>query len=236
MRKLAFATGRTPGLTQVALPAFLWGMSLKKVLLAALLLPVVLLAEDKPKITAFERSQGWRLLDASDLRGFRENKLPKNWTKNGYAFTGKAGTALVTAEEFADFELTFDCKVAEGGHGEVFIRVSEDETAPEKSGPVVYLYGHEDQVGGNGLVAPDRKVSSRFGDWSRVKIALFGNEVTCWINGDRVHSYLIGTPDWKKAVAASANPSVAKSANERTGRLAFTGEDIEIRNVKVRSM
>lgn len=223
-------------MTETGLPAFFWGMSPKKFFLAALLLPVVLLAEDKLKITAFERSQGWRLLDASDLRGFQENKLPANWKKSDGGFVGQAGTALVTADEFGDFELTFECKVAEGGHGEFYLRVSEDEKAPEHSAPVVLLPGHGDRTGGNGLSEPDRKVTPRVGEWQRVKIALFGNEVRCWINGDQVVSYMLGSSDWQKAVAASANPGVAKSANERSGRLAFSGDQIEIRNVKVRAM
>jgi len=211
-------------------------MSPKKLLLAALLLPVVLLAEDKPKITAFERSQGWRLLDASDLRGFRENKLPANWKKTDGGFAGQAGLALVTADEFGDFELTFECKVAEGGHGEFYLRVSEDEKSPEVTAPVVLLPGHGERTGGNGLAEPDRKVTVRLGEWQRVKIALFGNEVTCWLNGDRVGGYMLGSSEWQKAVAASAHPGVVKSANERSGRLAFSGESIEIRHIKVRSM
>lgn len=213
-------------------------MSLKTIAVAAFLLPLALVAADKPKISALERSQGWRLLDGSDVRGFRADKLPANWNyqKADGIFLGKSGAAMVTADEFADFELTFECKIAEGGAGKVYLRVSEDMDAPEKSGPVVLLSGYGDQFGGSGLREPDRKVKQRFDDWFRVKIALFGNEVTCWINGDRIDSYMIGSPDWMKAVAASAQPSVAKAADERSGRLVFAGEGFELRNVKVRAI
>lgn len=222
------------------LPAFFWGMSPKSLFVAVLMLPVALLAQEKekPKISALERSQGWRLLDTSDLRAFGGNKLPKNWQykKAEGIFVGATGTALVTAEEFGDFELSFDCKVATGGHAEVYVRSSEEQDAPEKSGAVVLLSGHGESVGGNGLAEPDRKLKPRFDEWYRVKIALFGNEVRCWINGDQVNSYMLGSSDWLKAVAASAQPGVAKAAHERTGRMAFSGDGVEIRNVKVRAM
>lgn len=211
-------------------------MSLKFLALAALVFPAVLLASEKPKVTAFERSQGWRLLDATEWHGFRANKLPANWQWRDDSLIGSAGAALVSNDDFVDFELTFDWKVAAGGHGEVYIKVFEDESAPEKSGPVMQLAGHGDALGGDGLGAPERKITPQFDVWYRTKIVVFGRQVEYWVNGEKVMGYLLDSPEWRKAVAASANPSVAKFVLERGGRVALAGEGIEVRNVKVRTI
>jgi hypothetical protein len=211
-------------------------MSPKSLAIAVLFLPTLLCAADQPKVTAYERSQGWHLLDASDWHGFRTNKLPANWQQRDGSFVGAAGAALVSNDEFADFELTFDWKVAPEGNGAVYFRVFEDEDAPEKSGPVMQLAGHGDALAGNGLAAPDHKLTPQFDVWYRSKIVVFGNQVEYWVNGEKVMSYMLDSPEWRKAIASSANPTVAKFVNERGGRVAFVGAGLEIRNVKVRSI
>lgn len=211
-------------------------MSPKSLLLAALVFPAALLAADQPKVTAFERSQGWRLLDGSDWHGYQTNKLPANWQVRDGSLFGAAGAALVSNDAFGDFELTFDWKIAPGGKGAVYFRVFENESAPEKSGPVMQLAGHGDVLAGNGLSAPDRKISPQFDVWYRCKIVVFGNSVEYWVNGEKVMSYMLDAPEWRKAIAASENPTVAKFVNERSGRVAVAGEGIELRNVKVRAI
>ncbi len=211
-------------------------MTAKLLAFAALVLPVALLAADQPKITAYERSQGWRLLDKTEWHGFGANKLPANWQVRDGSLVGGAGVAIVSNDEFADFELTFDWKVAPGGNGAVYFRVFEDEKSPEKSGPVMQLAGHGDALAGNGLSAPDKKLTPQFDVWYRSKIVVFGNAVEYWINGEKITGYALDTAEWRQAVAASANPTVAKFVNERGGRLAFAGEGLEVRNVKVRGI
>lgn len=209
-------------------------------LLSTLAIGCVLHAADKPKLTAFERSQGWRLLfdgsDASDWRGYRANKLPANWRVADGSLTGGAGPALVSAEEFGDFELTFDWKVGEGGHGEIFFRVSEDAAAPDQTGPQMLLAGHGNALGGNGLNAPDRTVPPQFDVWYRSKIVVFGNLVEHWLNGERVHVYTIDSPAWREAVAASRFSSAREFGRLRSGRFALAGERVEFRHLKVRAL
>jgi hypothetical protein len=210
------------------------------VLLAVVATGSALVAAEKPKVTAFERSQGWRLLfdgsDASDWRAYRANKLPANWQVADGSLAGGAGPALVSAEEFGDFELTFDWKVGEGGHGEVLFRVMEDAAEPAQSGLQMQLAGHGAALGGDGLSAPERAVTPQFDVWYRAKIVVFGNVVEHWINGERVHAYTIDSPDWRKAVAASALAGARDLGQARAGRLALSGEKVEFRNLKVRPL
>lgn len=217
------------------------GMTLKSLCVFAVLLPgLALSAAERVKLNAFERSQGWRLLfdgvDVSDWRGYRGEKLPANWRVQDGSLFGTAGDALVSAEDYADFELTFDWRVEAGGHGEIYFRVTEDESVPENSGPVMQLAGHSETLAGNGFVPPDRALTPQFGIWYRGKIVVFGNQVEHWLNGERVLRYMLDTPDWRKAVAASRFAAFAEYGTLRRGRVALAGERVEFRNIKVRPL
>lgn len=215
-------------------------MSLKPLCVAAVLLAgVAACAAERVKLNAYERSQGWRLLfdgaDASDWRGYQAEKLPANWRVQDGSLHASDGAALVSAEEFADFEFTFDWRIAEGGRGEVYFRVSEDEPAPEQTGPVMLLGGHE-ALAGNGFVPPDRALPLQVDVWYRGKIVVFGNQVEHWLNGERVLRYLLDTPDWRQAVAAGKFAAYRDFGRLRQGRLALSGNRVEFRNLKVRPL
>src|SRR5262245_8805672 len=112
---------------------------------AGLVLAGHLGAAEAPTLTALERSQRWRYLfdgeSVSDWRGYRQNKVPANWQVADGSLTGGEGVALATTQDFKDFEIVFDWKVAEGGRAEVFYRADEDVAAVEDSGLVMQLAG-----------------------------------------------------------------------------------------------
>lgn len=207
---------------------------------AALCLSVTALAAEPPKITAYERSQGWRLLfdgkDVSDWRGYRANKISANWSAAGGSLVGTAGSALVSIADYEDFEFMFDWKVAAGGNGAVYFRVSEDEAKPEETGPMMALSGHGDALGGNGISPPDRALPPQFDVWYRAKIVVYGNQVEFWINGDRVMEFMIDSPSWRKALAASRLAGYRDLGQLRKGCFALAGEGVEFRNIKVRRL
>lgn len=195
---------------------------------------------DRTKLTATERAQGWRLLfdgeSISDWRGYRSGKVPRNWQVRDGVLSGFAGDALVTAEAFDDFELVFDWRVAEGGHGEIYFHVSEDAAHPEETGPVMELAGHGNALATNsGLTAPDRKVMPQFGVWHRSRIVVFGDVVEYWLGGDRVLGFTIGASDWQSAVSGSRFAAFPEFARFRRGVIALSGEGVEFRNIRIKS-
>lgn len=196
-------------------------------------------AAEKPKVSAYERSQGWRLVfdgrDTSDWRGYRADRLPANWEVRDEALAAAAGPALVSVAEYADFELQFDWRVTDGGRGAVHFRVSEDGAAPGDTGPRMVLVGAGDGLGGDGFRPADRRLTPQTGVWYRAKILVFGNAVEHWINNERVLVYTLDTPDWRKSVAAS--PGLSRDFGRlKSGQIALAGEGIEFRNIKVRSL
>lgn len=213
----------------------------KLFLAAATMIAAATAGAEDAKLTAFERSQGWRLIfdgtSSGDWHGYRANAVPANWQVNNRSLVGQAGPALASAEEFGDFELTFDWKVAAGGHGEVYFHVSEDGKSPEESGPVMELAGHGAALAGNGgLNKPDRAITPQFDVWYRSKILVFGYQVEYWINGERVAGFMIDSSDWRRAVAGSRFRAFRDFGLLRSGRIVLSGDGVSFRNVKVRSL
>lgn len=209
-------------------------------LTAALACAGALAAAERVRLTAYERAQGWRLLfdggSLSDWRAADGAKRPANWAVVDGVLRGRAGPALLSAEEFGDFELSFDWRVREGGRGEVYFRVARGGTRPEESGPVMELAGWGSALGGNGGVsAPEREVAAQFDVWYRAKITVYGNLVEHRLQGDRVMSYLLDTAEWRAGVARSRFAGRLDYGRERVGVIALAGEGVEFRNIKVRA-
>ena len=208
---------------------------------AGLMLAGQLGAAEAAKLTALERSQGWRLLfdgqTLSDWRGYRLNKVPANWQIVEGSLTGSAGTALASAEDFKDFEIVFDWKVSAGGSAEVFYRVAEDAASPETSGPVMQLAGAGVLMAGNGgLNSPWHEITLQTDVWYRAKISVFGYQVQHWINSERVLTYLIDSPDWRAAVAGSRYKAFKDYGLLNSGRIVLSGSGVVFRNIKIRAL
>jgi hypothetical protein len=207
------------------------------VLLLSLVAGCAVSANDRPGLTAYERSQGWRLLDsASDWRAFGGHKLPANWDVRDGVVTGNAGQAVVSGDEVGDFELQFNWKVGAGGRGAVYFHIDEDEATVERSGAQMQLAGFGPTMGGNGFSAPDRKLTPQFDVWYHSKIVVFGYVVEHWINGERVQTYTIGSSEWRKRVSDSGATFGKEFGRLRMGRVALTGDKVEFRNVKLRAL
>jgi hypothetical protein len=204
-----------------------------------LILAGQLAAADVTKLTALERSQGWRFLfdgvSLSDWRGYRQNKLPANWQVVEGSLTCGGGTALATTEDFKDFEIAFDWKVGAGGSAAVYYRVDEDIAEVGDSGPVMQLAGGE--MGGNGgLNKPWREITLQPEVWYRARIMVFGNQVEHLINGERILTYVIDSPDWQVAVAGSRYKALRDYGRLDTGRIVLSGHGASFRNIKLRAL
>lgn len=214
-----------------------------KVLLGAtgLLVAGQLHAAEAQRLTAYERSQGWRYLfdgqSLSEWRGYRQNKLPANWQVVEGSLTSAGGTALASVEDFKDFEIVFDWKVSAGGSAAVYFRGAEDAAEPGDSGPVMQLAGQGVTMAGNGgLNTPWREITLQPDVWYRAKILVFGNQVEHWVNGDRVLNYLIDSSEWRAAAAGSRFKALKDYGLLGSGRIVLAGSGVVFRNIKIRAL
>ena len=112
-------------------------------------------------LTAAETSAGWQLLfDGKTIdkwRGYNTKEIPAFWSIVDGAITAAKGKGadLVSVDEYGDFELAVDFKVAKNGNSGIFYRGVESPTGPiYHSAPeyqVLDDIGHPDAKNG-----PDR--------------------------------------------------------------------------------
>ncbi len=212
-------------------------------LAAAILLMLPALPAQAARLTAYERSQGWRLLfDGATTwgwHGYKSNKAPVNWRveEGALVCSEDAGPALVSDETFKDFELSFQWKVAAGGRAELFFRLSEDGARPDDTSPVFQLGGEGVECGGDGgLTKPWRETTVPPATWQQARLIVFGNQVEYWINGRQVSTYLLGGPEWRAAVATVRQSAARDFGQQPDGAVALAGRGAAFRDIRLRAL
>lgn len=173
-----------------------------------------------------EKVEGWELLfDGKDpnikWRSIKSDKFPAaGWVIEDEALVllpGRKGGDVITREQFSDFELVLDYKLADSANTGIKYFVSEIKNAKgrtELNGPEFQLiddYKHESVKDNKSpetstgslylLYAPKGKVLNKPGEWNQAKIVSKGKNVEHWINGKQVLSYERGSEEFRKLVA-----------------------------------
>lgn len=206
-------------------------------------------------LTPAERAAGWQLLfdgkSTEGWRGYRRRNVPVGWqVVDGLLMRVADGAGdMITTREFADFELELDWNIAPNGNSGIFYRGIEGdapiyETAPEmqvlddarfrpdglspltSAGSVFGLYPTR-----RGVVRPA-------GEWNHVRIVARGDHVEHWLNGVQVATYELGSPDWKRRVAASKFKAWPRFGTARSGVIGLQdhGSWVAFRNIKLREL
>ncbi|MBN2580034.1 MAG: DUF1080 domain-containing protein [Pirellulales bacterium] len=206
--------------------------------------------EDRPGaelpnvLTLSEQAAGWQLLfDGKSDKGWKAiYRLPY---RKGYQIDN--GTLelcypryrLATVEEFDDFELCFQWRVAPRSTGGVYYRVSRDET---KVWDPPGMRIQDNALGGQpaGSVVhidnapPD--AARPVGQWNQARLIVRGNHVEHWLNGRKAASCEIGSPQFKEQVKKNhLDPEYGKTPK---GFLVLQSESgtVAFRNIKIRPL
>lgn len=226
--------------------------------LAACLLGTVLsdavASADEPAANTLsekEKSDGWKLLfdgkTTSGWRGVKKDKAPDGWQVVDGALARVAGGGdIITTDQFENFELSFDWKVAEGANSGIFYRVNEDHgviQSPEYQ--VLHNQKHPDgrnpktsAASNYALNAPTKDLTKPVGEWNRGKIVANGNHVEHWLNGEKVVTYELGSDEWTALVKGSKFKDMEHYGKSTKGYIAIQdhGDRVEFRNFKIRPL
>lgn len=204
-------------------------------------------------LTSHEKAAGWRLLfdgkTVAGWRGFKSDTLPAGWKAIDGALTREGtGGDILTVEEFGDFELRLEWKIAKGGNSGIFYRGVEDSDAIYWSAPEMQVLdnaGHRDgknpltSAGSNyALHAPVRDVTRPLGEWNDVRIVVTGPHVEHWLNGVKLLEYELWSPDWEARVKASKfgdHPGYGRATQGHIG-LQDHESPVWYRNIKIRPL
>ncbi len=202
-------------------------------------------------LTPAEQAAGWRLLfdgkTTARWRGYRKDSMPAGWQAVDGALTRVAEAGdIVTRDQFANFELRLEWKIAPGGNSGIFYRVSEDDDAPYWSAPEMQVLDDARHPDGRSrltaagscfaLYPAPAGVVKPAGQWNRVRLVVQGNHVEHWLNGVKVVEYELGSPDWEARVKASKFAVHPHFGRNTTGHLGLQdhGAWVAYRDIKIR--
>jgi type 1 glutamine amidotransferase len=200
-----------------------------------------------------ERAQNFVLLfDGHSLQGWRAYKQPdppaKGWSAHDAALccaAGGGGGDLVTAEEFGDFDLRFQWRIAKGGNSGVIWHVLESEDQTYMTGPEYQvlddLTSKPDPKHGAAalydLVPPTNPPLRAAGEWNDARIVVQKGRVQHWLNGVQVLDAPCSGPEWDKMVAGSKfrDWPFGKAAS---GHLALQdhGDEVAYRSLRIKRL
>lgn len=215
-------------------------------------------------LSAAEKKDGWKLLfDGQTMNG---------WHKYGGTVTGKAwqavdgnlhlnaaskkdwqtqeGGDIVTADEFDNFHLKLDWKIATNGNSGIILFVQED--------PAKYEYawhtGPEMQVLDNAGHADAKIITHRAGDlydlitaketakpaneWNQVEIISNHGLLQFFLNGEKTLETTMWDEGWKKLIAKSKFKTMPAFGIFKKGKISLQdhGDDVWYRNIKVKML
>lgn len=206
-------------------------------------------------LVAADKSPRWETLfngkDTSAWRSFRGSGFPaKGWVvENGSlrCVSKGGGGDLVTREQYQDFELTFDWKVAPGANSGVMYRVREDQSAPYMTGPEYQVL--DDAKHGDGrnpktsasalyalIAANEAKKLKPVGEWNQGRILLVGTQLEHWLNGSRVVAVDLGSAETRDMIAKSKFKDWSGFGRQPSGHICLQdhGDDVWFRNIRIR--
>ncbi len=206
------------------------------------------------RLTAEEREAGWRLLfdgqTPAGWRGFHLDHFPAGWVvRDGCLIhTGPGGGDIITEEQFDNFELKLEWRIAPAGNSGIFYRVSEKYRAVYESGPEMQVLDNAEHPDGRnpktsaganyGLYAPIRDTTVPVGFFNKVRIVVRGAHVEHWLNGVKVVEYELWSKDWKDRVASSKFKRWPGYGMSPAGHIALQdhGDRVWYRNIKLRPL
>ena len=215
-------------------------------------------------LTNQERQDGWMLLfDGSTTNGWHtygKNNVGAAWkVVDGSLYfdttktNGKreGGGDIVTNDEYENYHLSLEWKVAPGSNSGVIFNVHEDaaqykntyETGPEMQvldndrHPDAKIHKHR---AGDlyDLIASSKEAVRPVGEWNRAEIVLNNGKLNFYLNGTNTVSTTMWDNNWNTMVANSKFKTMPGFAKFKKGRIALQdhGDPVWYRNIKLRRL
>lgn len=189
------------------------------------------------------------LFDGSALE--RWTVLPRDEPSGGWRVEdglllveGRPGN-LATSDEFADFELRLEWKLAELGNSGVFYRFVG--TGNPVADAIEYQLAdnarqasqqHANRRAGSayGLYAPNGNWSRPPGQWNTLRVVAHGKRVEHWLNGRKVVEFDLDSPDFAARVRAAGKDETFAQA--RSGKIVLQDHASRVwfRNIRIRRL
>ena len=218
-------------------------------------------------LTNAEKAAGWKLLfDGKTMNGWHsygKTAAGKDWlvqdgaiylnaeARNQAGWQAADGGDIVTADEFANYELRLEWKIAPCGNSGIIYNIVEDPSKYE----YVWHTGPEMQVLDNtchpdamiekhragdlyDLIACKYETVKPAGQWNKVRLINRNGKVEHWLNGRKVVEVDMTGDEWKQLIAGSKFKDMPAFGKTTSGKIALQdhGDKVWFRNVKIRTL
>jgi hypothetical protein len=219
-------------------------------------------------LTDQEKTDGWQLLfDGQSLKGWHkyggqpagsawkinaaEGAMYLDTTARDDSGRVAGGGDLVTDEEFENFHLKLEWKIAKNGNSGIMFYVHEDtakykrsyETGPEMQ--VLDNEGHYDSKiskhrAGDlyDLISCSKETVKPYDQWNQVEIKSLNGKLDFYLNGENVVSTTMWDDSWNKMIAASKFKQWPGFGTFKKGRICLQDHDnmVSFRNIVIKKL
>ena len=219
--------------------------------------------KEKTIFTAITRSvqrnqKNWiHLFNGTSLKGWRtfQNKPSDSWLVQEGVLYCKGNQApnqqradLITEEQFENFELSLEWKIAAGANSGILYLVSEKYPATHHSGPEYQLIddiGYPAQLedwqktGANyAMNVPASDATKPAGEWNSTRIIVNQGHVEHWLNGKKVVAYQLWDENWQQNKANGKWKDMDSYGSVKSGHIALQdhGGEAWFREIKIRKI
>jgi hypothetical protein len=217
---------------------------------------------EEKQLSSKDKKDGWQMLfDGKTTNGwhtYNRDTVSSNWkiidgtlVTDPKAKTSRGMEDIITNEDYENYELSVEWRVADKGNSGIIFNVVEDK----KYGNT-YNTGLEMQVLDN-INAEDNKKENHLagllydisgtaamskpkpvGEWNEARIIQNKGHLTFYFNGEKTLDVQHGSEEWKNMIAASKFKTWENFAATTKGKIAFQdhGYEAAFRNIKIRKL
>ncbi len=224
-------------------------------------------AFNPPALSKAETSAGWQLLfdgtpasATTNFRAFRQPAFPKTgWViEDGHLRTVKGAEAsdIVTANDYADFELSLEYRCTPGANSGIIYRVTDKHDATWQTGPEFQVIDDAGVDIGNNkkglkpedphsagslydmVSPPATKTTKPAGEWNTARIRLKDGLLQHFLNDVKLLECRVDDQSWSDRIAMSKFKDYPGFGLQPRGRIALQhhGDEVAYRNIRVRDL
>lgn len=202
-------------------------------------------------LSAVSAQYGWRpLFDGKTLdgwRGYKSAGVPDGWKVVDGMMTKDAPVSdIMTKEQFGDFELVWEWKIARGGNSGLLYRGTEEYDHIYWTAPEYQLL--DDAFAGDGknrltaaasaygLYPFPAGIVKPAGEWNSSRLVVRGAHVEHWLNGTGIE-YELWSAEWTDKVAHTKFRDWPNYGLMKRGYITFQGDhpgNLSLRNIRIR--
>ena len=212
-------------------------------------------------LSSAEKTAGWKLLfdgkTSSGWRGFHKSAFPDGaWTVEDGCIRRRRGERsrdggdIITVDQFENFELRLEWKIAFGGNSGIKYLVDESLPPTGTSGIGLEMQILDDarhpdaKLGRDGnrtagalydLIAPQAKFLQPVGEFNQIRLRVSGPHVEHWLNGRKILEFDLGSERLRELISQSKFRETPGFAQSHKGHILLQdhGDEVWFRDIKI---